>query len=64
MPLPSTSNVNTPLAFGYQAQISDGITDILLRLAVAPGRELSITCLLYTSPSPRDLSTSRMPSSA
>ena len=26
--------------------------------------ELSETCLLYTSPSPRDLSTSRMPSSA
>ena len=25
---------------------------------------VSITCLLYTSPSPRDLSTSRMPSSA
>ena len=25
---------------------------------------LSNTCLLYTSPSPRDLSTSRMPSSA
>ena len=25
---------------------------------------ISITCLLYTSPSPRDLSTSRMPSSA
>ena len=25
---------------------------------------LSYTCLLYTSPSPRDLSTSRMPSSA
>ena len=43
MPLPSTSNVSNPLAFGYQAQISDGITDILLRLAVAPGRELTIT---------------------
>lgn len=43
MPLPNTSNVATPLAFGYQAQISDGVTDILLRLAVAPGRELSIT---------------------
>ena len=33
------------------------------------GRQLSVgtaskTCLLYTSPSPRDLSTSRMPSSA
>ena len=25
---------------------------------------LNVTCLLYTSPSPRDLSTSRMPSSA
>ena len=25
---------------------------------------LPVTCLLYTSPSPRDLSTSRMPSSA
>ena len=26
--------------------------------------ELAFNCLLYTSPSPRDLSTSRMPSSA
>ena len=26
--------------------------------------KLPFTCLLYTSPSPRDLSTSRMPSSA
>ena len=26
--------------------------------------DIPITCLLYTSPSPRDLSTSRMPSSA
>ena len=26
--------------------------------------EENLTCLLYTSPSPRDLSTSRMPSSA
>ena len=29
-----------------------------------PGSSLASTCLLYTSPSPRDLSTSRMPSSA
>ena len=28
------------------------------------GANLSISCLLYTSPSPRDLSTYRMPSSA
>ena len=27
-------------------------------------RDVPIACLLYTSPSPRDLSTSRMPSSA
>ena len=29
-----------------------------------PYIEVSLLCLLYTSPSPRDLSTSRMPSSA
>ena len=31
---------------------------------VAPARTINNVCLLYTSPSPRDLSTSRMPSSA
>ena len=31
---------------------------------VAEGRSQAEACLLYTSPSPRDLSTSRMPSSA
>ena len=34
------------------------------RLTLAPTVELVDPCLLYTSPSPRDLSTSRMPSSA
>ena len=29
-----------------------------------PGVDHTLGCLLYTSPSPRDLSTSRMPSSA
>ena len=40
---------------------------ILYNKSNIPGRPESIgvqTCLLYTSPSPRDLSTSRMPSSA
>ena len=34
-----------------------------IRIA-ASGRLIFLHCLLYTSPSPRDLSTSRMPSSA
>ena len=33
-------------------------------LLITPLKALSRDCLLYTSPSPRDLSTSRMPSSA
>ena len=35
-----------------------------LLIADEPTTALDVTCLLYTSPSPRDLSTSRMPSSA
>ena len=35
-----------------------------LKMPVPPDVEVSQACLLYTSPSPRDLSTSRMPSSA
>ena len=33
-------------------------------LKTLPEKALNLGCLLYTSPSPRDLSTSRMPSSA
>ena len=33
-------------------------------IALLPENKIKNTCLLYTSPSPRDLSTSRMPSSA
>ena len=36
----------------------------ILRTKSRPLAADKITCLLYTSPSPRDLSTSRMPSSA
>ena len=35
-----------------------------VRIKEAGNAEEVIACLLYTSPSPRDLSTSRMPSSA
>ena len=39
------------------------LIEIVERLFLRFGKRI-ITCLLYTSPSPRDLSTSRMPSSA
>ena len=42
--------------------LKDNINETNIFEALFPGG--SITCLLYTSPSPRDLSTSRMPSSA
>ena len=38
--------------------------DIFLPRSKIPGKVEFNACLLYTSPSPRDLSTSRMPSSA
>ena len=41
-----------------------GILIGMLLPAVQAVREAARRCLLYTSPSPRDLSTSRMPSSA
>ena len=50
--------LHTPLMSGSNA--ISGIT--LVGAILAAGQEG--TCLLYTSPSPRDLSTSRMPSSA
>ena len=47
---------------------TDGAAHLSLRLAdvtgIQDGSSHPHTCLLYTSPSPRDLSTSRMPSSA
>ena len=46
-----------PDTIGYRLNIAAGT-------AVRFEPRVSKTCLLYTSPSPRDLSTSRMPSSA
>ena len=43
MPVATSSAVTRPLAWGYEASISDGVTDLLLRMATAPGREFSIT---------------------
>ena len=46
------------------AAIKNGAIDYLAKPADADDVEKALLCLLYTSPSPRDLSTSRMPSSA
>ena len=41
-----------------------GSVDSVVRYAGGNNAGHTVVCLLYTSPSPRDLSTSRMPSSA
>ena len=40
------------------------VASFKLRKGMPIGVKVTLSCLLYTSPSPRDLSTSRMPSSA
>ena len=60
-----SDNLETKRKPGDQVELkdnkeSDEIDEIKVR---KPERE-GDSCLLYTSPSPRDLSTSRMPSSA
>ena len=46
------------------AQVAIAASDLADDLITSAKLNYSETCLLYTSPSPRDLSTSRMPSSA
>jgi len=53
-----------PLLPGQAATAETRSLPLGLALVVGNIYSVTITCLLYTSPSPRDLSTSRMPSSA
>ena len=46
------------------AELSDNQKKIGEPISIDEFYELPINCLLYTSPSPRDLDLSRMPSSA
>ena len=69
--LTSTSSVTSALDSQLKAATGMSIDDydVLANLSEAPDQrlrmsELSQTCLLYTSPSPRDRTRSRMPSSA
>ena len=57
-----TINVQTQVTTNAQGVITKGYPS---RITLQKGLVVNFTgCLLYTSPSPRDLSTSRMPSSA
>ena len=47
-----------------EKQFMEYVGDVLKANKLPAVLDLSKICLLYTSPSPRDLSTSRMPSSA
>ena len=51
-----------PLERGFGHTLGNALRRIIL--SSTPGSAVVEACLLYTSPSPRDLSTSRMPSSA
>ena len=51
-------------AVAGKSKVDESFLDELEYILIESDVGLDTTCLLYTSPSPRDLSTSRMPSSA
>ena len=60
--MPQKKNPDVPeLARGKTGRVNG---HLIALLTLMKGQPLAYNCLLYTSPSPRDLSTSRMPSSA
>ena len=52
--------LSSPIHYLWDAPTCDKLRALAQKVAFGP----AVLCLLYTSPSPRDLSTSRMPSSA
>ena len=58
--------ISRPLATGWFGSIAGGKpeTVIVVLDRSASMKQQNLTCLLYTSPSPRDATLSRMPSSA
>ena len=59
----TADDINAPWDFPSKEDLDDLVDSVTADLLETEVRIIN-TCLLYTSPSPRDLSTSRMPSSA
>ena len=57
--MPSVESIEADIGSQIDTAVADAVAEIEIDLP-----DMSTDCLLYTSPSPRDLSTSRMPSSA
>ena len=58
------ANPSVTASFRFDERVADVFSDMISRSVPGYQQILGMLCLLYTSPSPRDLSTSRMPSSA
>ena len=58
---PTNRNFLNPIGFILELEKFEGV-DFFCQSANVP--DINMPCLLYTSPSPRDVSLSRMPSSA
>ena len=56
--------LETASFFDFESNQGGGVTWLIERQGLSPKDVLSKYCLLYTSPSPRDRTRSRMPSSA
>ena len=65
-PVVDTDQVRGLIAWARGIHVSPAVEEYTVGLARATREhpDVRLGCLLYTSPSPRDLSTSRMPSSA
>ena len=61
---PETQNTLSEKMIGELQQALDDLQQGPSKVIVLSSSGKVFSCLLYTSPSPRDLSTSRMPSSA
>ena len=62
--MPTDNLVNEQLIAYHQARAVGGVGLIVLQVAGVHDSARYTSCLLYTSPSPRDATLSRMPSSA